>query len=374
MAQTPCESSLRPDWIAISFQSATESHRQQVWELIQHHVGEVAGDLAWDTSGSSRFFETCFRHDIGARFESSSINAERNAGLSVINLSGMYWALSSVYAQMKFLNHVHNFKGRYHYTRLDAQVTTLNPSQSAEQICIDVTERRLWIRGYQGWKQEGFRDIDGNVINGASACFGAPISNRRATSYNKGLQQQWKTPARRDEVRLRNAWAEEHTTAICEAIAGAPSENEAIDAYVNTTSAAIAQHMQYLDITGTPIPKPKNWARGKVAPKWWNETLEQDIEPITLSRKPQNDCWQKLSNGTDQYGRTVFECICDLLASGRSPHPSQALYDVSRVLLSKVKEEDVIAAAEVLPEDQRRDFVNLMAECKNEAAEHLEFV
>jgi len=374
MAQAPCESSLRPDWIGISFKSATESHRQQVWQLIQHHVAEVADDMAWEQASNSRFFESCFRHEIGARFESSSINSATNAGLSVINLSGSYWALSSVYAQMKFLNHVHNFKGRFHYTRLDAQVTTLEPTQSAEQICTDVAERRLWVRGYQGWKQEGLRDLDGNVIDGASACFGSPMSNRRATSYNKGAEQGWKVPARRDEVRLRNEWAEQHTSAICEAIAGASSETDAIDAYVKTTSAAIAQHMQYLDITGTPIPKPKNWARGKVAPKWWNETLEQEITPITLNRKPQNDCWKKLDHASDQYGRTAFECICDLLASGRSAHPAQALYDVSRVLISKVKEEDIIAAAQLLPEEQRRDFVNLMAECKNQAAEHLEFV
>ena len=374
MAQAPCEASLRPDWLGVSFKSGTESHRQQVWELVQHHVGAVADDIDWDRSGASRFFDKCFRHEIGARFETSSINAERNAGLSVLNLSGMYWALSSVQAQMKLLNHIHSFKGRFHYTRLDAQVTTLNPSQSAEQICEDILERRLWVRGYQGWKQEGLRDLDGNVINGASACFGAALSNRKATSYNKAAEQLWPIPARRDEVRLRNAWAEEHTSAICEAIAGAASEDAAIDAYVNTTSAAIAQHMQYLDITGTPIPKPKNWARGKVAPKWWNETLEQKIEPIKLNRRPQNDCWGKLNNCTDQYGRTVFECIVDLLTTGRSEHPSQALYDVAQVLLSKVKTEDLLAAAESLPEDQRADFVNLMKACKDDAAEHLEFV
>ena len=374
MAQIPCEASLRPDWLGVSFKSETERHRQRVWDLVQKHVATVVDDMDWDAGAQSRFFETCFRHDIGARFETSSINAERNAGLSVLNLSGLYWSLSSVYAQMKLLSDIHSFKGRFHYTRLDAQVTTLNPSQSAEQICTDVTERRLWIRGYQGWKQEGLRDIDGNVINGASACFGAPISNRRATSYNKAAEQKWKTPARRDEVRLRDAWAEEHTSAIATAITGARSENEAIEAYVSNTSAAIAQHMQYLDITGTPTPKPKNWARGRKAPKWWSETLEQDIEPIKLNRRPQNDCWTKLDNGATQYGATVMECVADLMATGRAPHVSQALYDVAQILLSKVKHEDLVRAAQELPEDQRADFVNLLESCKNEAAEHLEFV
>ena len=374
MAQTPCESSLRPDWLGVSFQSETERHRQQVWDLVQSSVADVVDDMDWDVGAQSRFFEQCFRHEVGARFETSPIDAERNGGLSVLNLSGLYWSLSSVYTQMKLLNNIHSFKGRFHYTRLDAQVTTLNPSQSAEQICVDVEEKRLWIRGYQGWKQEGFRDINGQIINGASACFGAPASNRRATSYNKAAEQKWQTPARRDEIRLRNEWAEQHTSAIATAIAGARSENDAIDAYVSTTSAAIAQHMQYLDITGTPTPKPKNWARGRKAPKWWNETLEQDITPIKLNRKPQNDCWTKLENGATQYGATVMECVTDLMATQRADHVSQALFDVAQILLSKVKHEDLVQASLRLPEDQRRDFINLMESAKDSASEHLEFV
>lgn len=161
---------------------------------------------------------------------------------------------------------------------------------------------------------------------------------------------------------------------IATAVAGASSENEAISAYVSNTSAAIAQHMQYLDITGTPSPKPKNWARGRKAPKWWDETLDQDIEPIKLNRKPQNDCWTKLSNGATQYGATVMECVTDLMATGRSDHVSQALYDVSRMLLSKVKHEDLVEAAQRLPERDRDDFIRLLEETKNEAAQHLEFV
>lgn len=342
--------------------------------MVQHHVAQVVDDMDWDTGTASRFFDQCFRHDIGVRFETSPIDAQTNAGISVLNLSGLYWSLSSVYAQMRLLDHIHSFKGRYHYTRLDAQVTSLNPSQSAEQICIDVNERRLWIRGYQGWRQQGLKDIDGNVLNGASAHFGSPLSNRQATSYNKAAEQGWKTPARRDEIRLRNDWAEEHTTAIATAVAGAASENAAIEAYVSTTSAAIAQHMQYLDITGTPSPKPRNWARGKKAPKWWTETLEQDITPIKLNRKPSNDCWTKLDNGATQYGATVMECVTDLMATGRAPHVSQALYDVAQILLSKVKHEDLVQASLQLPEEQRQDFVNLLEECKNEAHEHLEWV
>ena len=106
------------------------------------------------------------------------------------------------------------FKGRYHFTRLDCQVTTLNPSQSAEQIVNDVNEGSLWIKGYRGWEPRGLTDLNGKPTGGLSACFGAPSSDRGATSYNKQAEQDWDTPARRDEVRLRGEWAERHAVAI----------------------------------------------------------------------------------------------------------------------------------------------------------------
>ena len=340
--------------------------------MVQHHIGRVAGDLDWEVSSASRHFERCFRHEIGARFEVSGANAETNALTSVLNLSGLYWALSSVYEQMRFISHLHSFKGRYHYTRLDAQVTTLNPTQSAEQICIDVEERRLWPKGYQGWEQKGIRDLDGNVLNGASACFGAAVSNRRATSYNKAAEQGWDIPARRDEVRLRGDWAEQHTNAIATAIAGAASENEAISEYQKATSAAIAQHMQYLDITGTPIPKPQNWARGKKAPKWWSETLEQDITPLKLTRKPEEDIETRFAHMKAQWARTFAEYLGYRVRSGKSENFLQSSIDTSLQLLQHAKAEDVLRVAEGLPESHRAAFIEAYNGCIDLAASHSE--
>ena len=340
--------------------------------MVQHHIGRVAGDLDWEVSSASRHVERCFRHEIGARFEVSGANSETNALTSVLNLSGLYWALSSVYEQMRFISHLHSFKGRYHYTRLDAQVTTLNPTQSAEQICIDVEERRLWPKGYQGWEQKGIRDLDGNVLNGASACFGAAVSNRRATSYNKAAEQGWDIPARRDEVRLRGDWAEQHTNAIATAIAGAASENEAISEYQKATSAAIAQHMQYLDITGTPIPKPQNWARGKKAPKWWSETLEQDITPLKLTRKPEEDIETRFAHMKAQWARTFAEYLGYRVRSGKSENFLQSSIDTSLQLLQHAKAEDVLRVAEGLPESHRAAFIEAYNGCIDLAASHSE--
>jgi len=374
MAQAPCESSLRPDWLGVTFRSTTARHQQQVWEMVQHHISRVTDDSEWDVSSASRHFENCLRHEIGARFEASGMQAKINAGVSVLNLSGMYWALSSVYEQMRFITHLNEFKGRYHWTRLDAQVTSLEPDQTAEQICEDVQERRLWIKGYQGWEQKGVKDLDGKVLHGASACFGAASSNRRATSYNKSAEQGWKIPARRDEVRLRGEWAEQHTNAMATAIAGAASEDAAISAYQETTSAAIAQHMQYLDITGTPIPKPKNWARGKKAPQWWSETLEQEFTPVKLNRKAEDDIETRFAYMKSQWARTFAEYLGYRVRSGKSDSFLQSSIDTSLQLLQHAKADDVLRVAEGLPEEHRAAFIAAYEGSIDLAASHSEMV
>ena len=100
MTQKPCESSLLPDWVSVSFRSRSEKHRKQVWELAQEHVGAVADGIDWETGAPSRHFEDCFRHEVGARFETSPTDAPLNGGTSVLTFSGTYFALSSVYDQM----------------------------------------------------------------------------------------------------------------------------------------------------------------------------------------------------------------------------------------------------------------------------------
>ena len=372
MAQASCESSLRPDWLTVSFKSASEKHRQSVWELAQQAVERVAPGLDWKTTFASRHFEDCFQHELGVRFETSPLESDHMPGSTVINFQGAYFALSSVYEQMRLFEQLLKFKGRYHWTRLDAQVTTLKPSQSAEQIVKDVEEGLLWVKGYRGWRASGLRDINGSDVNGLSAHFGSTASDRQATSYNKAAEQGWETPARRDEVRLRGEWAEAHTGAIATAIAGAPSENAAIEAYQRLTSAVIAQHMQYLDLKGHPIPKPKDWARGAKAPKWWNETLETKHEPVKLNRRVKSDVFERIAHMRMQWSPTWAEACAEMVVSGRSESVQQASFDLAQQMLSGLRPEHVQRVLDGLNEEHQAVVLEMLMKAADEAAVHSE--
>ena len=335
---------------------------------------KIADDTDFEVTTASRHFERCFRHEIGVRFETSSLSAERNPGLSVVSFSGTYFALSSVYDQMRLLEHLISFKGRYHFTRLDCQVTTLDPSQSAEQIVTDVRQKTLWVKGYRGWEARGLENINGEATNGLSACFGAPSSDRNATSYNKAAQQGWPVPARRDETRLRDDWAEQHMNAIATAISGASCENEAIEAYQRLTAACVAQHMQYLDITGQPKPRPKNWARKAKVPAWWSETLETEIEPLRLNRKPVPDIEERFAYMKSQWARTFAEYLSHRVSTRKSDSFIQATLDASLALFQHAKREDIERLVLDLPEPLRKPFWDHWEGSVAVAATHSEHV
>ena len=374
MAQTPCESSLRPDWLGVSFKSASPRHQQQLLDFLQSIPESIAPDLHWKQGSGSKHFERVFTHDLGLRIEFTPISPSPTSGSTLINCSGLYFSVSSVYEQMKLFEQLHQYKGRYHYTRLDAQVTTLNPEQSAEQIVDDVVAGQLWIKGYKGFKPDGVRDINGEPTGGLSACFGSPQSDRKATSYNKGAQQTWDTPARRDEVRLRGEWAERHTADIATAIAGASSENEAIDAYVSGTRTAIVQHMQYLDITGQPKPRPKNWARNAKTPKWWTDTIEQQITPVTLNRKPESGIEVRFGHMKTQWARIFAEYVTHRCATGMSDSFHQSIIDTGLQLFQYAKEDDVDQMLLDLPEADRAFFKAAWEGSVAVAATHSEHV
>jgi hypothetical protein len=340
--------------------------------MVQGLISRVSGDNDWETTQASKHFDICFKHDIGARFETEESDSSSTHLSSVFSLSGSYWALSSVYEQMRLITELNEFEGRYHWTRLDCQVTTLNPTQTAEQICTDVQERRLWIKGYRGWEQKGVRDIDGNVINGASACFGSPTSDKRATSYNKSAEQGWDIPARRDETRLRGQWAEEHMNILATAIAGASSENAAIEAYQSACSQAISQHMQYLDITGTPVPRPKNWARGLNKPQWWTETLEQQHEPVRLTRKAKSDVFERIAHMRMQWAPTWAEACAQLVVEGKADTVEQASFDLAQTMLSGLRPEHVQRVIDTVDPALRDALLTDLMQAADRAAVHAE--
>lgn len=357
MAQIACEASLRPDWLTTSFRSASVDHLNSVFALAQDIAAEVPGQGEFETCSPGQHFSVGFRSPKGLAFMATPPGSgSHNEGVSVIHLHGTFWSHASSELQMRALENLNDFEGRYRFTRLDAQVTTIEPEKSAEEVLEDVAGGRLWIKGYNSWKPDGVRDINGEPCSGVTVYFGAPSSDKRVRTYNKAAEQGWDLPARRDEVQLRQDWANTHTQLIAKAISGANTSEAAYSAYQQACSALIAQHMQYLDISGVAQPRPKNWARGRNAPKWWSDTLNQDFEPVLLSRRVTDDLEEKMSHLVNQYGRIGAAWMAKRVRDGKSASFSQASYDLALRMLQKLNSEDLEELVRELPKSKQASF------------------
>ena len=352
----------------------SDRHRDKVWALAQdvaHQVGESQG---WVEQGSSRYFERVLQHPCGIRFESSPLDATKNPGLSLLTLTGTYFWQAGTREQLSALENIYMFPGRFHFTRMDTQLTSLAPEQTAEMIVSDVQERKLWCKGYRTFEPHGVKNIHGQATEGLSAYFGSPKSDRRAISYNKGAESGWKTPARRDEVHLRAAWAEKHTVQLIEAIAGQTTENGANQAYQEGCAAIIDQHMQYIDLNGLPMDLPKNWARGRRKPKWWKDSMDVEYTPVRLTRKAPQEAPVRFEHCKKQWSRVIAEYMVYRVNEGLSDTIIQSMFDTSAQFLQHLKQEDVERMAEGLPEEEAVALIERAMAVAEGAAYHSEHV
>ena len=161
-------------------------------------------------------------------------------------------------------------------------------------------------------------------------------------------------------------------TRIATATAGASSENEAIEAYQQACAQAISQHMQYLDLNGQPIPRPKNWARNSKPPKWWNETLAQKHEPVKLTRKPESDVEERLAHMRMQWAPTWAEGCAQRVVDGRADSVMQASFDLAQSMLSALRPEHVQRVIDKLDPHDREALLELLMAAADAAAVHSE--
>ena len=159
---------------------------------------------------------------------------------------------------------------------------------------------------------------------------------------------------------------------LATAISGAASEDAAIEAYQSACAQAIAQHMQYLDLSGQPIPRPKDWARTSKRPKWWNETLEQQHEPVKLTRKPKSDVFERIAHMRMQWAPTWAEACAQMVVEGRSDSVAQASFDLAQTMLSGLRPEHVQRVIDSVPEAEREGLLTSLMEAADAAAVHAE--
>ena len=228
-----------------------------------------------------------------------------NEGLSCIELTGRFFASTTQKFHQETFLAIKELRGLYHCTRLDAQITVLNPEVDALGVVQLVEDRCLWPVGFGRGQAYCERKQDGEIVGPVTQYFGAPSSRIRARCYDKQSEAGWPTPAVRYEVQMRREPADQWSRRLfrdCE------TERDTPPLLVTAESRNVRNIVgSELDLRDTSAWKdrdlPQRWAQYAPTPGWWQEAIGQAVDPLAVQYRRPVDLTATLDAGLDQYGR-----------------------------------------------------------------------
>jgi hypothetical protein len=240
-----------------------------------------------------------------------SINQARNAGVVSITYPGKFFEALDVSERAQLLLDTARQEGFFHCTRLDAQLTQVDPAMTAQAVIEQVAAGKLWVLGFKTQRVYGNRDRDGNWVAGCTQYFGGKESDRQVRCYDKAAEQGWDRPAVRHELQLRGDCARDRFIQL----RGALQRQQERDPLLQTAEQdfvkmALKQDLAYRDTARwAGRPKPKNWAQVAVEPNWWTEAVGSTVDSFSYSRRPKSTLDQAVEAFLDQYGPKVAEWV-----------------------------------------------------------------
>lgn len=205
-------------------------------------------------------------------------------------------------------------------TRIDGQRTWMDPPRSAEEICDDYDERKIWPYGYSSCRTWNPKNYQGEPVGGATFYIGSTKSQRMVRIYNKAAEQGWETPAVRVEVQARKDLAEGLFTEMMDRLMLTdPSPEEVQQMEETFTNEWLAADCDIRDISRWQgMPLPKKWAQTATAPAWWEEMLGDVGEKLKVQVKRGEELGHARENAGRQYGRAlVLEIEAEARRTGR---------------------------------------------------------
>lgn len=310
--------SCRVDWLSATFQL----HRDEDLDAIADYLADLGGKVLpggrFSEPARGRFYETKHRHESGIQFQytlpssSASVRTGQestpvlNSGLCSIELPGSIFGALCVEERRDLLVTIRRWPGMKRVTRMDLQLTQLNPEQDAEAICIDVRDRRLWPVGFGVQMAYAYGNLHGDFHGACTQYFGGKTSRVRYRGYDKAAEAGWPVPAVRHEVQLREEPADQHFRRLAERCENdQPAGPLLMSAEAVTVRDALGTLVDFRDISrwkGRPLPK--KWAQTAKKPGWWRDLIGDAPDPLEIEYRRPEGLEGACAAGVDQYGRT----------------------------------------------------------------------
>lgn len=367
------------DYLRASFKIPTDESFDALFGLVLDLADRVLPNVQWGKVRAARHFLYVWSHPSGISLEASPPSAvgeggkkPRNSGVALLNLPGAIWGSLDAKERSLLFVELGTFIGFYRCTRLDLQITQLEPAVSARKVVEDVRDGLLWPKGFGVGHLYGQTNLHNEFVGEPTQYFGGKESRIQARVYDKAAESGWDIPAVRHELKLQDEPAGDHFRRLLRRCLDERSTPPLlVTAEERTTKDALAQHLDYRDTSrwaGTK--KPRNWAQSAPEVGWWREMLDHQHSPLTIQYRPASTLQRSFKACQEQYGRKV-----SLLAFIRAVGANDPWGVFAEFFLSGVQRwtrEDFQAACELMPEvppdEIRRQFTQLT----NLAAQHTE--
>ena len=298
--------SIRLDYCANTFALHTDEHEDEL-TAYWYSLGEKAlptGERP-DVRKSRHYDKTLF-HPSGLTLEISPKTSHKpTAGTALLVIPGAVWGSLDATERRDLIIDIGSWPGHLRCTRLDCQITVLNPPITVEEIIEEVANGRLWPLRYQSQNTYQIRDKNGLLIGSPTQYFGSVKSDSRVRIYDHAELQGWDCASLRVENQLRKELADQHFQRLYKRCR-AERDKEPLFVIQEelTVKDVLSQHADFRDTSRwSGRPKPRRWAQTAVKPDWWSEILSHSSEPLQRSYKPEL-AWDASANAmVDQYGR-----------------------------------------------------------------------
>ena len=367
-------SSVRTDYSSHTFKLHTQEHEDELFAYAMDLSEKILPTKERLEPSKGQYFDMKYLHPSGVSLEMTPMSSPRSTkGCALLNLPGAAWGSLDASERRDLIVDVGSWPGFYRTTRWDPQITVLDPPITIDKIIEDVSAGRLWVARFstqQAWER---RDKDGLLIESPTQYFGSPQSNVRLRIYDHGAKHGWGTPSLRVEAQLRKEVADQHFNRLYKRCT---EEVDADPLFVQqeqlTVKDALKQHAQFKDTERwAGRKKPRKWAQTASEPAWWEEVLQHEADPLTLTHKAELDWHKTMQALKEQYGRKLFLWSRQIAAcNGMST--AEVLEEFVLECGSKLKKGDDELLASVVPHGNKtaaRESVRRAARYAAEKAE-----
>ena len=296
------------DWATLVYARCERRAFQRCFDQIGAVLRESFPSCGFREGGGSPHYEHVFLHDIGVRLELTPPESDfsRNKGSLCLTLPGSFFYLQLGSSLSETFQRLISLKGFQHFTRIDFQVTELNPAVTAEDVFERVEAGTLWVKGAKKWRTFADRGPGGDIQNGICLYWGSSRSDKVGRTYNKAAEQRcWTSPAIRDEVQVRGQWAKTHGEFLVKELTGSMTAAERLAVMAKNAAGALSQHLMYYELGNVPA-SDKNWLRSAKPAAWYLERLGKPSEGVEKGVREPLDLDRAVEAALRQYGRTLY--------------------------------------------------------------------